>query len=394
MNAHGYGFTLNHRSRRDFTVRGGAFFRFQQTVGLIRPNQWNIGGRGAVMIAIGWLPLLAITALLNPGAFRSLVTDYRVYVRLFIAIPVLLSGEIFLDSRFRTVLGSIRESNLLDESDTAHMDGVMVTIVTLRDSFFTELLILGLLMVYILTSYHGLVDATPWLGQGEGADIRLTTAGWYGILVGGLLWNFLLALGLWHWFLWVFFAFKRSKRNLKIVATHPDGHGGIGFLGLMGEAFAPIAFVVTCVIAATWRQNILHHGTHVMSYKVPAIVLAVIIALAALGPLLFFVPRLFGLRRRGIREYGALGQLDSAQFHDKWIAHRAGHEAEFLQASETSRLSAFGQTYEKIEQLKPFPVDKGSLYILAFAVVVPLLPAVLTEIPFVVVFKDLLKAVR
>jgi hypothetical protein len=375
-------------------VRGGPFYRFQQAVGLIRPNQWNIGGRSAVLVAIGWLPLLAITALLNPGALRFLLTDYRVYARLFIAIPVLLSGEIFLDSRFRTVLGSIRESNLLEDSDIAHMDGVMARIVRLRDSLVPEFLILTAIMIFILTSYHELVDATPWLGQGEAADIHLTVAGWYGVLVGGLLWNFLLVMGLWHWFLWTFFAFKLSKRNLKVVATHPDGHGGIGFLGLMGEAFAPIAFVVACVIGGTWRQSILHHGTHVMTYKVPAIVLAVMIALAALGPLFFFVPRLSGLRRKGIRQYGALGHLDSTLFHEKWIAHRAGHEAEFLQASETSRLSAFGQTYEKIKQLKPFPVDKGSLYVLAFAVVLPLLPAVLTEIPFVVVFKDLLKAVR
>jgi hypothetical protein len=375
-------------------VRGGLFYRFQQAVGLIRPNQSGVGRRSAVLIAIGWLPLLAITTLLNRGALHSLLTDFRVYARLLIAIPVLLSGEILLDSRFRTMLGSISESNLLEDSDTAHMDGVMARIVRLRDSLVPEFLILAAIMVFILASYHELVDATPWLGQGEGAAIHLTVAGWYGVLVGGLLWNFLLVLGLWHWFLWTFFAFKLSKRNLKVVATHPDGHGGIGFFGLMGEAFAPIAFVVACVVGGTWRQNILHHGTHVMTYKVPAIVLAAMIALTALGPLLFFVPRLRILRRRGIREYSALGHINSTEFHEKWIAHRAGHEADFLQAPESSRLSSYGQIYEKIEKLKPFPVDKGSLYILAFAVVVPLLPAVLTEIPFVVVFKDLLKAVR
>ena len=382
-------------AREDISlVRGGLFFRFQQAVGLIRADQWNLGPRSAVLIAICWLPLLAITALLNPAAFRSLLTDYRVYVRLFIAIPVLLSGEMLLDSRFQMVLGSIRESGLLEQSDTAFMDGVMSRIVRLRNSPFPESLILGAIMVYILKSYHGLIDATPWLAQGVGSEIRLTIAGWYGILVGGLIWNFLLALGIWQWLLWTFFAFKLSRRNLKIVATHPDGHGGIGFLGFMVEAFAPIAFVVTCVIGATWRQNILYHGTHVLYYKVSALILATMIVLAALGPLSFFVPRLFGLRRRGMREYGALGHLDSTQYHEKWITHRAGHEAEFLQAPETSRLSAFRETYEKIEQLKPIPIDKGSLYVLAIAVVLPLLPAVLTEIPFVVLIKDLFQALR
>ena len=375
-------------------VRGGLFYRLQQAVGLIRPNQWNLGRRIAVLIGIGWLPLLAITALLNAAALPSLLTDYRVYARLFIAIPVLLGGEMLLDSRFREVLRSIRGSDLLVDSDTLEMEDVMATIVRLRDSFLPEVLILGLLIVYIFTSYHSSVDAVPWLGQATGTDIRLTRAGWYAVLVGGLLWNFLLALGVWRWLLWTFFAFRLSKQHLKIVATHPDGHGGIGFLGLTVGAFAPIAFVITCVIGSTWRQNILHHGSHVMSYKVPAIVLAGIIALIAFGPLSFFVPRLLSLRSSAIREFGSLGQLNSTEFYEKWIVHRAGREADFLQAPESSRLSSYGQIYEKIGKLKPFLIDHGSLYMLAMAVVLPLVPAAVTEIPFVVVIKDLLKAMR
>ena len=35
-------------------VRGGPFYRAQQAVGLIRPNQWNLGRRIAVVIAVGW----------------------------------------------------------------------------------------------------------------------------------------------------------------------------------------------------------------------------------------------------------------------------------------------------------------------------------------------------
>jgi hypothetical protein len=50
-----------------------------------------------------------------------------------------------------------------------------------------------------------------------------------------------------------------------------------------------------------------------MDYKLPAIVLAVIIVVVALGPLLFFVPRLTALRQKGILEYGILGQLHSME---------------------------------------------------------------------------------
>ena len=120
----------------------------------------------------------------------------------------------------------------------------------------------------------------------------------------------------------------------------------------------------------------------------------VIIAIIALGPLVFFVPRLGELRRNGILEYGVLGQVHSDEFHEKWIRNRAGHEAEFLQAPEVSTLADFGQAYERISQLKPFPADIGTLYALGAAIAIPALPAILAEIPLAIVLKDLLSALR
>ena len=75
-----------------------------------------------------------------------------------------------------------------------------------------------------------------------------------------------------------------------------------------------------------------------------------IIAVVALGPLAVFVPRLAALRRQGSLQYGIFGQMQSTHFHEKWI-HRPcpGHEPEFLTAFESSTLSDFGQSYEKLE---------------------------------------------
>ena len=196
------------------------------------------------------------------------------------------------------------------------------------------------------------------------------------------------------WLLWTYFAFRLSKCNLKLVATHPDEHGGLGFLGLTSSAFAPVAFSATAVIAATWRNDVLYHGARLMDFKIPAIVLIVLVALVALGPLAFFAPRLAELRRKGILQYGILGQLHSAEFHEKWIVSRAGHESEFLQAPESSTLADYGQAYEKIESMNAFLVDKGSLYTLGGAIVVPALPMILAQIPLTVVLSDLLKALR
>ena len=52
-------------------IRGGAFYRFQEAVHLIRPNQWNMGRRIVVAVLVGWVPLVALTAI--SGSHASLV---------------------------------------------------------------------------------------------------------------------------------------------------------------------------------------------------------------------------------------------------------------------------------------------------------------------------------
>lgn len=131
-----------------------------------------------------------------------------------------------------------------------------------------------------------------------------------------------------------------------------------------------------------------------MTFKLPAIVLTYLVALIALGPLAFFVPQLAALRRRGILEYGILGQLHSIDFHEKWILSRAGHEAEFLTAGETSTLADFGQAYEKLKDLKPFPLDRDVLIVLGLSLSIPLLPVILAAVPLVVILKTLLEALK
>ncbi len=385
---------LNTAGRDLSLIRGGPFYRTQEATRLIHPNEWNSVRRVTFAIALGWVPLILITALFNPDSLASLLRDYRVHSRLLIAVPVLLVGQLWVESRFRLVVEHIADARLLGTPDLARMDDIIAMLRRLRDSVIPELVILFLVVVHDITSYKAQLDAAPWLARGIGTDLHLTAAGWYAILVSATMFQFLLGLGLWKWLLWAVFAFKLSRLNLKLIPTHADGHGGLGFLGLTPIAFTPIAFAASTAIAATWRQEILHGGANIMSFKEPAIVLAVIVALVALGPLAFFVPRLAALRRQGILDYGILGQIDSAAFHEKWIHRRAGHEAEFLGATENITLNNFGQTYLKIGQLKPFPADKGALITLAASVAIPMLPLILAVVPLATVLKALLKALR
>ncbi|HTP34238.1 MAG TPA: hypothetical protein VMJ75_18800 [Candidatus Acidoferrales bacterium] len=187
---------------------------------------------------------------------------------------------------------------------------------------------------------------------------------------------------------------RLSRLDMDLVSTHPDEHGGLGFLGLSPMGCAPVAFATAAAIGANWQYQISAEGAHLTDFKVPAIILTAIVLITAAGPLVFFAPRLAKLRRRGLLEYGMLGQIHSVGFHRKWILDPNRKDQEFLTAPEISALADYGSSYEKIEEMQPFPVDKGSFLTLALAVVVPMLPAILSEVPLGEVLKALLEAVK
>ncbi len=375
-------------------IRGGPFYRLQQSTRLIEPDEWNVGRRITFAIAVAWVPLVLIKLLFDRSHLLPFLRDYGLNVRVFVAIPVLIAAQPLMESIFRKMVNHIYAARLLDDEDLPRMDELLARLVRLRDSWLPEVIILLLVAVRTMFIFKTQLPEYPWMTYGTGNDIHLTLTGWYALLVSAPILQFLVGLTLWKWLLWTVFAFKFSKFNLRAVATHPDENGGLGFLGMTPLAFAPLAFATTIVIGATFRRAILHQGAHLNHFVLPAIVLAAIFLIMALGPLAFFVPRLAAVRRKGMLDYAILGQIQSTDFQEKWIVARVGNDAEFMGAPEISTLCDYGQAYEKIEDMKPFPIDKGALIGLALAVVIPALPTVVAEIPLVVILKQLLGALR
>jgi|SRR5450631_2079891 len=377
-------------------IRGGPFYQAQLKTRLIFPQQWNLGRRIAVIVGVAWIPLFLLTAALRPHTIISLLTDYRIASRLLIAIPVLMLGQILMESRFRTIVGQVR-ALLIAPSDMPGLDRSLASLIRMRNSVIPELAIVALVYVHVALSFHDKAAfGSLWamLGAGDASNVHPSVAGWYYVLVGQPIYQFLVALSLWKWLLWAYFLLKLSRMKLKLAISHPDQHAGIGFLGSSSQAFAPIALAIATAVGATWRYEILYAGAHITSFKLPAIALLALILVIALGPLAIFIPKLAGLRRIGILQYGSLAHLQSSEFHEKWILHRKGRESELLAAPEVSTLTDLAASYQNIEKVKPFLFDKGSVVALALAIVIPLLPAIAAEIPLQVVFKNLLSAMK
>ena len=376
-------------------VRGGPFYRAQAAVRLVDSNRWNLGKRILLTVAVGWIPIVILTLIVHPSAVISLLRSYAINSRLLIAVPILLAGQPLMENVFRRIGRHIWDADLLAPSDSEQLRQTIVKIVRWRDSSLPELVIVVIAYSYVAASAHShFASALPWALTGTGAAAHLSPAGWYVVLVSQPLYQLLLGISLWKWLLWAIFLFKLSRLDTKLVATHPDKHGGLGFLGISPLAIAPTVFAISTAIGATWRTDILREGMHLINLKSSAAVLLVILLLLAFGPLLLFVPKLAELRRKGILDYGILGQIHSTEFDEKWVQHRAGHEQEFLAAPEISSLIDFASSYENVEALKPFPFDKESFLSLVMAIAIPLLPVVLAEIPLVELVKGLLHAVK
>jgi hypothetical protein len=372
-------------------IRGGPFYRAQKAAHLIDAHRWNLGKRIIVAVAVAWVPVVLITALFNFRALPGLLTDYPVNVRLLLGIPVLLAGQKLMDNVFRKIARHVGDSGLLTAPDIARLDKTLVTLIRLRDSAVPEAIMVFLVYIQVTAiARHNVSFVLPWAVSGT----HPSSAGWYYGIVSLFVYQFLLYLSVWKWFLWVGFLFRLSKLDLQVVPTHPDRHGGLGFLGMSSIALAPSVFVAAAAIGGMWRVQILRHGEHLMNFKFPAIALVGVMLIIAFGPLVFFIPRLSKLRREGILQYGILGQIHSTEFHQKWVLHRAGHEEEFLAAPEISALIDFESSFENIEKLQPFPFDKGAFAAVILSIAAPMLPVVLAEIPLVEVLKGLLSALK
>ena len=375
-------------------VRGGLLYRFLTLIRVMDDDHWNIGRRIAFVLAVIWVPVVVIRLINHPDRVMQLILDYRLEARAIAAI-VLILAEPVMDSRFGMLIEHVCDARLLMGPDLAKMDHILARLQRLRDSFVPELLFLIAVAIRAAASYRFIAEQT--FGDPSyqtAAGVHLTTAGWYALLIAAPLIQFLALVVLWRWLLWTIFAFRLSQLDLRLVPSHPDETGGLGFLSISIQAFVPFAAALTTIIGASFRNDILHNGKHLVSFKGPAIALVVILLGTALLPLLFFVPKLLPLRRKGILQYSIVGHMQSFSFHDKWVHHGEEHEDEAMAAPEMSTLCDYNSAYKNVEDMHPIPVDKEALTGLAVAILIPALPVILAEIPIQTVLQDLLSAVK
>jgi hypothetical protein len=174
-------------------IRGGPFYRLQESTRLIAPDEWNVGRRITFAIAVAWVPLVLMKLLFDRGHLLLFLRNYGLNVRVFIAVPILILAQPVMESIFRKLVNHIYAARLLDEKDLARMDELLTRLTRLRDSWLPEVIIVLLVAVRTVFIFETQLSQYPWMTYGTGNDIHLTLTGWYALLVSAPILQFLLA---------------------------------------------------------------------------------------------------------------------------------------------------------------------------------------------------------
>jgi len=375
-------------------IRGGAFYRFQEVAHLIRPNQWNAIRRIFIATLVGWVPLLALTAISGSRAsLIALLKDYRVFARVFIAVPLLIAGQKTIEERFRLIVRHFFDADLVRPEDSPRFRAILVTIKKLKDSWFPELALVAVGCVggIVFVGNDLMIDA-PWAVRTLGDSVSHSPAGWYFELVTQTIYMVLLGLALWKWFLYVLFFWRVSRLPLQVVPCDPDRSGGLGFLGYSPTAFLPVVIAGATAVGSVLRYQALHSAFSHESLATGLVLWVMVVLLIFVGPLTFFAPKLTHLYRVGYVEYGSLAHLHAEQFQEKWVHRRQANLKELLAAPEMETLIHLAESVDRLRRITLIPIDRFTLIQLIVAAAVPMLPVILTLVPLSELLKMIFRA--
>jgi len=346
-----------------------------------------------LLIALTWLPLVALTAAagtLLSGIGQPFLRDVGINVRFLVALPLLVIAELPVGRRIRLVLREFRGSGILAPEAVPAFDTAIAGLRRGRDSAVAEVLLLVLSIGSPLAVYFsgGLearlgTGADTWSGAPGGG---ISAAGKWFFFVAAPIFQFHLYRWLYRLVLWGVFLRRVSVLNLRLRPAHPDLAGGLGMLSTGQQSFAAVFLAIGTVLSGALANQILHAGASVMQFNTVIggyIVLAVLIAF---GPLILFGKALVELRREGQLVYSGaatrmLGQFDPA-WTSKWTDPPSRPED-----LDPSMVTDFASIHANVLRLRAIPIEPRELMSFVVLVALPFLPLLLTEMSL----KELLK---
>jgi hypothetical protein len=257
---------------QDFSlVAGGMLFRLLRRSHLTGDALELFLQRILVSLLITWLPLLVLSVLegeaLGGSAVVPFLLDWETQVRFLVVLPLFFIAELVNHWGMRLVAKQFHDRNLIPESALPRFDLALSSVLRLRNSVFAEVLVIGLVYavgINLLWRQQTALQITMWYGASSAGGLKLTLAGMWFLFVSLPLYQFLQVRWYFRVFIWIRFLWQVSRIDLRLVPTHPDRAGGLGFLSNTAHYFMPlVAAPALCypagspIASSTWAPHCL-----------------------------------------------------------------------------------------------------------------------------------------
>lgn len=366
---------------------GGPFYELQRRLKLLHDHALMSGRRAIIFIVLAWgVPLvlgLPGSLSFDTSSGRTYITDLSVWARFFVAIGALVLAEQQVERRLRQKLKQIVSTPIVAPTSFASVAHAVNEALKRRNSGVAEAICLAVAAAAsgIVLRHHYVVDVSSWAAVASPGGNSLTLPGWWSIFVSIPLFWFLTVRGLWRHLVWSLLLRRLAKLELRLVSTHPDGKGGIGFLADYPNAYATAVFGVSSAVAATVAQNLLHETATITNITVlMAGWLIVILSLFAFSLSTFTRP-LAELKMASLARLAA----QATQYHRMAERKLIGGNVVPASASEADQVADVAdptKQYELTRKLSTTLLSRSTVLPVSAAALLPFAIVASTKVPF------------
>lgn len=377
-------------------VLGGPLFQMLRRAHMSDDALLLVRRRIMAIALFAWLPLLLLSAVegqaLGGSVAVPFLMDVELHIRFLVALPLLIIAELVVHQRMRPIVQTFLDRNLIPETAMARFDAAITSAFRLRNSVSAEVLLITLVYgvgVLIVWRQYVSLDAATWYATPSEGGASLSLAGiWFGY-VSLPVFQFLLIRWYFRIFIWARFLWQVSRIELRLVPTHPDRLGGLGFLAGTVHAFTVLAVAHGALLAGGLASRIFFVDASLLDYKIEIALLVVYMVCLVFGPLLVFAPQLAQAKRLGLREYGKLAERYVREFDAKWLRGGAPADEPLVGSGDIQSLADLNNSFEVVRTMRIAPVTRDAVFRLAAAVLVPIVPLALTIMPLEELVKKL-----
>jgi hypothetical protein len=291
------------------------------------------------------------------------------------------------------VARSFLDRNLISEAEEERFDAAITSAFRLRNSVLAEVLMLALVYgvgVLIVWRRYTALNVTTWYGHSSAGTFRLHSAGIWYAYVSLPIFQFLLLRWYFRMFIWIRFLWQTARLQLKLVPTHPDLVGGLGFLGNTVFAFSVLLMAHGGMLAAQIANRIFFAGATLVDFKEEIFLMLVFLLCLVFVPLLVFSPQLSWAKRQGLLEYGMLAERYVREFDGKWLRRDDKTSEPLMGSADIQSLADMGNSFAVVRTMRLAPISRDAVLELSAAVLVPLVPLLLTVMPLEQLVKRLI----